>query len=220
MIAVIPVKGLSDAKSRLASLLPPDARKRLVLAMLDDVSGALRQSGSVVRVLIVSPDESLARIAQRLGVGFFLESHSGLNTALQEVCHHLVKDSSDHTMMVVPVDVPLLTSDNVDEIASILDERGSPLVIAARSRDGGTNTLLRSPQDVIPTSFGPGSFDMHRHLADAKSVDFVQYRSRGLELDVDTVSDLRELVNLSSSTKTQEVARDLLRPRSELHSGS
>ena len=40
-IAIVPVKALAEAKSRLASVLSPAARRRLVVEMLGDVLAAL-----------------------------------------------------------------------------------------------------------------------------------------------------------------------------------
>ncbi|HLE64546.1 MAG TPA: 2-phospho-L-lactate guanylyltransferase, partial [Candidatus Bathyarchaeia archaeon] len=55
-IAVVPVKGLTDAKKRLADYLSPIERKKLVRAMLLDVLNALHESRSFAEVLVVSPD--------------------------------------------------------------------------------------------------------------------------------------------------------------------
>ena len=50
--ALVPVKGLSRAKTRLAGALTGDERAGLVLAMLRDVLTALRG----LQTIVVSPD--------------------------------------------------------------------------------------------------------------------------------------------------------------------
>ena len=61
---IIPVKRLSQAKRRLAPVLPPDARRQLMLVMLRDVLGTLAQVADVDTVLVVTPDARVAQVAR------------------------------------------------------------------------------------------------------------------------------------------------------------
>ena len=59
--AIVPVKALGGAKRRLAPVLPAAARRRLVLTMLEDVlAAAAPASSGIDRVLVVTPDASVA----------------------------------------------------------------------------------------------------------------------------------------------------------------
>ena len=62
--AIVPVKALGDAKQRLASVLPPEARRRLMLAMLEDVLATLRHVERLAPVLVVTPDAEVAELAR------------------------------------------------------------------------------------------------------------------------------------------------------------
>ena len=79
--AIVPVKALSDAKQRLAPVLPLAARHRLMLVMLLDVLVALRQVEELGRILIVTPDAEVADVAQGRGAQVLREArvtgHSG-----------------------------------------------------------------------------------------------------------------------------------------------
>ena len=64
---IIAVKQLSAAKSRLAEVLSPDARERLVLAMLVDTISAALGVPAVRSVTVVTPDPAAASTARELG---------------------------------------------------------------------------------------------------------------------------------------------------------
>ena len=60
VLAIVPVKDLGGAKTRLAPILSADARARLVLEMLDRVLAACGEADAIARTLLVTPDPSLA----------------------------------------------------------------------------------------------------------------------------------------------------------------
>jgi len=60
VLAVVPVKGLESAKSRLAPALSPAARADLVVRMLDRVLAACDEAASVDETLVVTPHPELA----------------------------------------------------------------------------------------------------------------------------------------------------------------
>src|SRR5260370_41229581 len=61
--AIIPVKGLVESKSRLARSLSPEDKKKLILALLEDVLAAVKESKVFSRVLVVSPDPNVEKEA-------------------------------------------------------------------------------------------------------------------------------------------------------------
>src|SRR5699024_6033831 len=65
--AVVPVKRLSGAKSRLATGLDRPQREELVLAMLTDTLRALSGSPLVCGLTVVTPDARAAAAATRCG---------------------------------------------------------------------------------------------------------------------------------------------------------
>ncbi len=64
-VAVIPVKSLATAKSRLAGVLTPDQRRRLVLAMLRNVLSACAASERLEGACVVTGDDEVADTAAR-----------------------------------------------------------------------------------------------------------------------------------------------------------
>src|SRR3990172_10490016 len=82
--AVVPVKRLDEAKGRLSVLLTPDERRRLALAMLEDVLRALQAVPRIDLVAVVSPDAGALDGATALGAEPLAEQPlvRGVNQAL------------------------------------------------------------------------------------------------------------------------------------------
>ena len=78
--AIVPFKGVRDAKQRLARDLNAAVRERLVRAMLDDVLNALTTSQETDGILLVSNAQEAGEITQQW---------SGV-TLYREVAHTLV----------------------------------------------------------------------------------------------------------------------------------
>ena len=82
-VAIVPVKRLSDAKTRLAGVLGAAERRELALRLLEIVLRSLRTSGCVDAVLVVTPDAEVARFAAARDGTPVAEEAPSLNAALE-----------------------------------------------------------------------------------------------------------------------------------------
>ena len=192
--AIVPVKSLAEAKSRLATVLSAPARRRLVLAMLDDVLRVLAASAEVGRIIVVTADSNVATAAGAAGAQVVREPTSmGLNTAIRHAMHHAGL-RADTRCLILPADVPLVTT---EDIANLLRDASegtqSARVVIAPSHDGGTNALVLDDHDLMGPSFGANSFERHLQLAKALHLQPRVVRLPGLGFDIDTPDDLRRL---------------------------
>lgn len=194
-IAIVPVKALAEAKSRLAPVLSSDARRRLVVQMLGDVLAALAATPAVARTLVVTPDAEVAAIASAKGAEVIDEAlPTSLNGALRTALH--ASDCGPHgRCLILPADVPLVTA---DEIMALLSAAPAPstahrVTIAPSHDGGGTNALVLIDHDVMGPSFGPDSFKRHLELAQALHLNPRVVRLPGLGFDIDMPEDLRRL---------------------------
>ncbi len=193
MYILIPVKNTSQAKSRLADLLSPNQRRALTLALLCDVLTALTNSGEInstgALIHIISDDPLVRDIASAFSVVFIEDLRpSGLNAALGNATHRL-KDQGAKSLLILPADLPRISSDDVDALLS--QHGGAPSVtIAPAERDLGTNALGISPPGLIDFSFGPESFERHCAAARAQGAKLSIIRRPGLAFDLDTPEDL------------------------------
>ena len=92
--AVVPVKTLAAAKSRLLPHLGAEVARRLSVAMLEDVLAALLAVPALGRVAVVSPDAEVGELARRAGAEALVREDPGLNEAIESACEE-VEDQED-----------------------------------------------------------------------------------------------------------------------------
>lgn len=202
--ALIPVKSLIVAKSRLASSLSQHKRELLVLDMLHHVLRTLRQSECFERVSVVSEDARVLAQAEIWGAQALPEEKKGHNPALEAATlRELAAGSS--ALLTISADLPWLS---ICDIRSLVEQSTRYEVVLAASREGtGTNAMLVRPPLALPYLFGPNSLQLHRQAALQRNLSCTIYSSRGLARDIDTVDDLRELQNIRYGCQKAEDVR-------------
>lgn len=189
--AVLPVKPLAEAKSRLASALPPSLRLRLSRKMLYHVLDALAETRSITQCIVVSRDRGVLTIADKRGFVSLLEQGKDLNAALTQATQFAQKHGAE-AVLNLPSDLPLIEAGDLEAAWSLALEE--PAVVIAPSRlDGGTNLLLVRPPGLLIYRFGQGSFAIHCEQARSLGVALFVVRSLQFALDVDTPDDLETL---------------------------
>ena len=191
--AIIPVKSLSEAKSRLATHLTLRQRENLVLDMLHHVLQALRESNVLEQVSVVSSDQRVLRQAQAWGAQAVVEEMPGHNAALHAAAlQELAAGTS--ALLTIAADLPLL---HPSDIRVLVAQSALYPVVLASSRDGtGTDAILVRPPLAIPYLFGENSLQRYQQAARQWQLDSTIYHSIGLSLDIDTIDDLDDLYEL------------------------
>jgi 2-phospho-L-lactate guanylyltransferase len=191
--AIIPVKSLSEAKSRLATHLTLYQRENLVLDMLHHVLQALRESNVLEQVSVVSSDQRVLRQAQAWGAQAVVEEMPGHNAALHAAAlQELAVGTS--ALLTIAADLPLL---HPSDIRVLVAQSAVYPVVLASSRDGtGTNAILVRPPLAIPYLFGENSLQRYQQAVRQWQLDSTIYHSIGLSLDIDTIDDLDDLYEL------------------------
>jgi len=188
--AIVPVKDLREAKSRLSSALDPEVRAELALRMMVRVLSALR-GADVENVCVVSPDEAVLDVASKSGVAPLMQDDSGLNPALEQG-RRLAVEAGASELLVLPADLPLLEP---SDIRALLEKTGDcpPISISPDGEGSGTNALLLRPPDALPFRFGLDSFAKHLQAAEERDLGVRVVERPGLAFDLDTVEDFAHL---------------------------
>jgi 2-phospho-L-lactate guanylyltransferase len=196
--AIVPVKTLGEAKSRLTSALSDAMRRRLVLTMLEDVLDALSSASGVDRILVVTPDPDIGDLARREGAVVLREQRSGgLNAALSLGVAHALREGATRTLFI-PADLPFASAEEISEIMAESHRSGPFSATIVADREGeGTNALLLTPPDALAPNFGPGSFERHCDQARTRAIMPRVLRLQGLGLDIDEPADLAHLIERS-----------------------
>jgi len=202
---LIPVKGLANAKQRLASMLDQPTRTKLAQAMLFDVLETLRAWANRPEVGIVTSDPFALDLALRFEFQIISDNANRSETdAIEMATRFCEAEGVDYTL-AIPGDIPLMQSWELEAILRSAPAEGSVLVRAADAR--GTNAIWRRPAGLFPARFGNDSFEPHHAAAQATGKPCLVLSLPGIALDVDTPADLRALAAAPGETRAQRLVR-------------
>jgi 2-phospho-L-lactate guanylyltransferase len=186
--AVLPVKRFAAAKQRLAPGMGATHRAELAEAMLGDVLGAIGETRSIERTIVVTSEPRAADISIAQGAHVMPDpdegGHSGATLAGVEWAMEL----GAGRVVLLPIDCPLLAPRELERLLTGMPEH---YVAIVPDRHGtGTNALALSPPNAIEPSFGEGSCARHVAAARAAGVPFNVEELPSLALDLDTPADV------------------------------
>ncbi|WP_425309432.1 2-phospho-L-lactate guanylyltransferase [Ammonicoccus fulvus] len=178
--AVVAVKDLSRAKTRLTSLSPA-LRGRLAALMAVTVVRALTEALDRVVVVTTAPGIGPLLHDHGLPTEIIADPRAGLNAAFAEGAARLRADGAD-LVVACMADLPALTTDSVRRTLASCADRGRWFVPDA----AGTGTTLLAARGLeLDPRFGPGSAQ-HHAVSGATELDAPD----GLRVDVDAPADL------------------------------
>ncbi|HEY3595812.1 MAG TPA: 2-phospho-L-lactate guanylyltransferase [Polyangiaceae bacterium] len=210
-VAVVAVKDLRHAKTRLSPRFTADERRELVLAMAFDVLSNLAKVPALSGLLVVTPQEELVSLAHEFGAEVLRDSEGGGYTGAVELAVRELQRRGAKAMLAVPADVPNLTPDEISRVVESLE--APPSAVLVPSRNGrGTNAALLCPPDALPLRFGEPSFGAHFERATELGIRTRVLHLPGLALDLDTPEDVEQFLQSPSQTRTYELLRAARRP--------
>ena len=203
--AIVPFKGVSSAKSRLAFELSDADRRYLALAMLNDVLDTLCRCQTLAGVLLVSRSSEALEIARVHGVKHYHDSARNLSGAITEASEYLTRSVKADGTFFIPSDVPLITEQDVN---TVLEQHTDITIIPDEIR-AGTNGLLCSPPNRFPYRFDGRSFVPHLDAARASGIEPKVLYLPNFALDVDTAKDAMRAGEIAANSRTAKVIRSL-----------
>jgi 2-phospho-L-lactate guanylyltransferase len=187
--ALIPVKGFSNAKQRLAPLLSRVEREILAEAMFRDTLDQVFKVAGLESVHVVTPDNLVAAIASSHGAKVILEIEEKGETAAVDFARSRMKQEGIDGVLVVPADIPLLRAGDIEHLLENSKPAPSALLVPSHDRMG-TNALVLSPPDIIGLRFGYDSFSYHLSQVAARQLPAHVIENERIALDIDEPKDL------------------------------
>ena len=132
--ALVPLKDLVRAKTRLAGLLAPSERRALAQAMVEDVLALLAVHPGVDSINLVSDDPSAHLLAAQYGARHWPESElgcRGLNNIIGSASRRLLA-LRDEPVLVLHADLPLLGPEDVSAVLAARQRTGGLVIARAR----------------------------------------------------------------------------------------
>lgn len=202
---LVPVKNLTQAKQRLSPVLSPEERFALARAMCEDVLEALSRWRKRPAVAVVTSDPFAREVASRFDFEVVGDDDNFGETNAIEMATAVCRERGATSTLVVPADIPLIESAELQKIADAAPSGGAVLVPDAARR--GTNAAWRSPSDLFPLRFGNDSFLPHLAAAKATGLPCVVLELPGIARDVDRPEDLCEVAAASGARRSQKLVR-------------
>jgi 2-phospho-L-lactate/phosphoenolpyruvate guanylyltransferase len=202
---LIPVKNLQNAKQRLSAVLDQASRTELAQAMVHDVLETLAQGSSLPQVAVVTGDPFTIELAEQFGFDIIPDKNNRSETDAIDVATALCEEQGVESTLVIPGDIPLIRSSEIEEILAKAPLQGSVLVPAADGR--GTNAAWRKPAGLFSLRFGNDSFKPHYTAACATGQPCVVLSLPGIALDIDNPADLQQLAAAPGDRRSQRLAR-------------
>jgi 2-phospho-L-lactate guanylyltransferase len=214
-MALIPVKSLSNAKSRLASILATDERCALVLAMLETVVTQCLACPKITKVCVITPDPAIAAVTEALGATtVHRHGDAGLNAAIDsglEWARHFEAGQ----ILILPADIPFLSQSDLSQIFDAANAR-RPSVLVPCHKGAGTNAVLIPAAACFRPQFGYASFRHHFAQLSALGLNPRALSLPGIAADIDNPEDLVLMADAARQRPMKEIlpARGAPCPRS------
>lgn len=190
VVALVPVRSLSDGKTRLAARLTRAERLALSTRLLAGVLASLQAAQTIAACWVISDDPQVGVLAAHYGIETLPELGVDLNDTLAQVLDRLPDDVTH--ALILPLDLPWLTASAVDTLVTEAIDTHADVVVAPDRWERGTNALLlRRPFALIP-AFGVDSLARHIAEAEALGLHVLVYHDPALAFDLDTPTDLAE----------------------------
>ncbi|WP_433369306.1 2-phospho-L-lactate guanylyltransferase [Actinoplanes sp. CA-142083] len=198
--AVIPVKRLSAAKSRLRGAVPAARHADLALAMVRDTVTAVLAGSAVAELVVVTDDPVTAAAVTELGARVVPDRPGAdLNEAMRFGADEAA--GVDRFRVVMTGDLPALRPGQLDEALGAAHGRS----FVADAAGTGTVLLAAPPGVPLDPRFGLGSAVAHA----ASGATPLAGDWPGLRQDVDTPADLALVLSLGAGRHTCALLRDL-----------
>ena len=180
--AVVPLKGATERKTRLAPALDAAQRRELSDQLYCHVVRSLAASRLADEIIAVSPALPDVDVPVRL----WIQQETSLNAELERI-----RAVTRAPLMVVNADLPLLEA--ADLIALADAARLDGCAVAPDRHGTGTNAVALLNDAPFGFAFGPGSLALHMNSAQGHA-HLVE--REGLAYDLDTLADIEAVLNL------------------------
>ena len=197
LFAITPVKKFECSKSRLAQFLSTDERVRLSQLLLDQTIKTLKKTTTLSEIVMVSMDKRAQIVAEMHNISFLNEDvENGVNAAVSIADHYCIKYGADATI-VVPQDLPLLVSNDIDMMYDIAIKHKKCLLICPSIGYDGSNLLVRKPPHILAKTHYDNGHSYYSHISSAMEVGAyvrVIFSERVMK-DLDTIEDAKCLAS-------------------------
>jgi len=201
---LIPVKDLARAKQRLAALMTQEERTRLAWTMLEGTFAAVARARNADRIAVVTLYKPAIALAEKYGMEVITEVEQISESASVDFGSRVAQSRGATSVLRLPIDLPLITTEDIEAI--LAHDIPAPSVVIVPARDGaGTNAMRRTPPDIFPSHFGPGSLAKHIKEAEQAQARCELIHLPRIALDIDDPEDVAVLMEQGRGSAVYEL---------------
>lgn len=190
--AILPIKKLSEGKSRLRGVLPSDALEALNRRLFSNTLNTLLAVKTLERVLVISRDEEvLTRATHQGAIALCEEEPGGLNRAIRQALG-FIESHGGGSPLIIPADLPALSTSELHTLLIQGSHENFTLIVPDKFQTG-TNILYTARCDLIRPQFGSNSFQKHCGQTMRKRAKLLVYLRKALQADLDTPEDFDKM---------------------------
>ncbi len=141
VVAIVPVGALAGAKSRLGAVLDAEERLELTLHLARTTIAACVATPEIAETIVVTPDDTIRRLAEELGARPLRQRDGGLNRGIDAGRDDALAGGAT-AVLILPIDLPDVAPAAIEEILSTLAPSASP---ARRDRPRSTRARHERP---------------------------------------------------------------------------
>jgi len=160
--------------------------------MFEEVISTVSQSDKINKIIVVSKDKSLKELAEKFDFIQLGDEELGVNAAVS-IADDFLRDYEIDASVVLPQDIPLMTTDDLDNLLNFTESSKSILIVPSRRFDG-TNALVRKPSSVMETHYDEDSYKIHLKTGKAISAKTSLVLIKRIMIDVDNQHDIEFLL--------------------------
>ena len=188
LAVVVPIKNIKYSKSRLSPTLHSEQRQNLAVEMLRHVLSIVAQENYVDKSYVITPDHVITNfVAENFPNVQVISSPADLNRAAA-ISSQLLLKAGYSSMFFLLGDLPFLTT--LELQTAIRSAQEHAVVLLPDKRRKGTNGIILTPPNCMPTCFGENSLAAHIALARENKQDPYVLEIFGFAHDIDLPEDL------------------------------
>ena len=185
--AVVPVKRLSETKSRLQSVLSPAERAALTIGLFRNLLTEIQKVDAIEQTVVISRDQTILEMASTFKTVSTQENETDdLNQSLQVGVRCAKSLGASHTF-ILPSDLPLVTKADLTRFLAYATE--NQLLICSDKAMRGTNAICLPTNLPYHFQYGPNSLAQHMAEACRMGLKPRLIINRNIQFDLDTIRD-------------------------------
>ena len=195
-LIIVPMKQLSDAKSRLKRNIEDKLRvivaKKLLDQTLSRITMAIEKSRVTHKLSVLTECDEVRSFVEKKDISVITSS---IKNKLSESLFFGVqwaKSNGFSSACIIPADLGNPSKEELKKFIFFPLESNN--MVICPSRDLGTNALLISPPDGITFYYGKDSFQKHLEIANRNKIKTTVLKLKSLTFDIDAMEDLQELL--------------------------